>query len=159
MKKKKYSRRTDGSATYTKSGVYFVTICVKNRATVFGNIKSGKMVLSDIGIMVQEILKSLATVFQGCELDEFMVMPNHVHILLVIDREKKDSPELVELIDWFKKEAIEKISEVTKELSFFWERSFYQHHIKDNEHLKDVKLHIRNNPLEWELDKKNPDVM
>jgi putative transposase len=158
MKRKKYTRRNNGSSAYTKSGVYFVTICVKNNATVLGNIENGKMILSKEGEIVREILESVIKVFPGCVVDEYVVMPNHVHILFSIDREQKDSPGITQIIDWIKNETIQRFVVFTKEILFLWQRSFYQHQIKDNEHLLDIKNHIRNNPLEWEIDRTNPDV-
>ena len=69
---------------YASAGAYFVTICVQHRQPLFGTIVNQTMVLNDAGIMVQTIWESLPKWFPHIEMDEFVVMPNHFHGILVI---------------------------------------------------------------------------
>jgi len=66
---------------YSQSGYYFITVCTENRKCVFGNINSGKMILNECGIMIESIWQSLSKRFP-IVLDEFQIMPNHIHIII-----------------------------------------------------------------------------
>lgn len=71
---------------YAEAGAYFVTICVQGRECLFGRVVDGAMVLSDAGRVVDETLRRLPGRFPGMALDAFVVMPNHVHgIVLILD--------------------------------------------------------------------------
>ena len=69
---------------YTKNGMYFITICTHNRECLFGDVVGGVMELNDVGSVVQMVWKSLPSRFSGIELDQFVVMPNHVHGIIGI---------------------------------------------------------------------------
>ena len=69
---------------YSQAGLYFVTICCKNREYMFGNVKNGKMILNDAGKMVENEWLKLPKRFQNIELHEYTVMPNHFHSILEI---------------------------------------------------------------------------
>ena len=68
---------------YSKPGWYFVTICTQKREEVFGQIKYNKMILFDLGCLVKECLIGLKDRFD-IELDEYVIMPNHVHVVIKI---------------------------------------------------------------------------
>ena len=69
---------------YSRAGAYFVTICTQNRECLFGKIENGNMRLNDAGRMVQTTWNELAFRFAMVELDEFIIMPNHVHGVIVL---------------------------------------------------------------------------
>lgn len=69
---------------YSSQGHYFVTICAKDRASYFGRVIGGIVELSDIGGAAQECWKNIPAHFPHVELDEFVVMPNHVHGIIII---------------------------------------------------------------------------
>ena len=69
---------------YSQAGLYFITICVKNRQCLFGNIANGKMILNDAGRMVQNQWVKLCQRFKNIQLHEYIVMPNHFHAILEI---------------------------------------------------------------------------
>ena len=69
---------------YSQTGYYFVTICTRNRECVFSDVVDGKMKLSRIGQLVQIAWNDLLERFHNLELDEFAVMPNHVHGIIII---------------------------------------------------------------------------
>ncbi|HWP93781.1 MAG TPA: transposase [Thermodesulfobacteriota bacterium] len=77
---------------YSSFGHYFVTICTKNRECVFGEIAVGKMELSKIGEMVMQYWLEIPRQFHNVKLDEFVIMPNHVHGIVTIEkRNDKDA--------------------------------------------------------------------
>jgi REP element-mobilizing transposase RayT len=70
---------------YSQSGHYFVTICTKDREEWFGKIESGEMFLSPSGEVARDFWVEIPLHFQHTEIDEFSVMPNHVHGILIIE--------------------------------------------------------------------------
>lgn len=70
---------------YSKSGFYFVTICTKNREIIFGDIKNEKNILSPIGKIVKKEWLNTLKIRKNIRLDEFIIMPNHLHGIVVIE--------------------------------------------------------------------------
>lgn len=66
---------------YSRAGAYFITICTQNRECLFGNI----MVMNPAGTMIQTVWDEIPFHYTGTEIDEFVVMPNHIHGIVVID--------------------------------------------------------------------------
>jgi REP element-mobilizing transposase RayT len=77
---------------YSNNGAYFITICTQNREHFFGNIKNGIMQLSEIGKLAEQYWLEIPNHFPFVELGNFVVMPNHVHGILIIN--KIDNPTL-----------------------------------------------------------------
>jgi len=69
---------------YSQNGMYFVTICTKNRECLFGEILDGKMELNEYGQIATDCWKEIPKHFPSVEIDEFVVMPNHVHGIITI---------------------------------------------------------------------------
>ncbi|MBK9503284.1 MAG: transposase [Leptospiraceae bacterium] len=74
---------------YADNGYYFITICAKDREHFFGEIENGEMVLSEMGLIAKNIWSEVPKHFPHAELDEFIVMPNHVHGLLYLSGQEK----------------------------------------------------------------------
>jgi putative transposase len=70
---------------YSQPGAYFITMCAHNRECLFGDIIHEKMILNDAGIMTQTIWGEMPFHYKGIEIDEFVIMPNHVHGIVVIN--------------------------------------------------------------------------
>ena len=76
-----------GGVDYSGDGYYFVTICLKEREYLFGQIISGKMHMNEFGLIVQQCWDDLPNHYPNLRLDEFVVMPNHIHGIMVIDND------------------------------------------------------------------------
>lgn len=70
---------------YGRAGAYFITICTKNREHYFGEINDGKMILSPTGVIADLLWHEIPYHSQNVELDEFVVMPNHIHGILILN--------------------------------------------------------------------------
>lgn len=70
---------------YSKAGAYFVTVCAWNRECLFGEIKNGEILLNELGDMVMKCWDSIPTHFPHVERDEFIVMPNHIHGIIIMN--------------------------------------------------------------------------
>jgi len=83
---------------YAQPGAYAVTICSEKKQFLFGEIVGGKVVLNDLGRMVQNSWEQMPAHYPGCELDRFVVMPNHLHgIILITDVGAAPAPARVHL--------------------------------------------------------------
>jgi len=69
---------------YTQQGAYSVTICAQDRKCLFGDVKGDEMVLNDAGRMIKNNWNELSQRFPNIKLDEFIVMPNHLHGIIII---------------------------------------------------------------------------
>ena len=69
---------------YTQAGAYFVTICAQNRDCLFGDIVDDDMQLNDAGRMIQTVWAELPVHYPGVGIDTFVVMPNHIHGIIVL---------------------------------------------------------------------------
>jgi REP element-mobilizing transposase RayT len=85
MKERKLTRLK--GYDYSQSGYYFVTICTKDREEWFGRIEDGRMYLSTSGEIATDFWAEIPLHFQHIEADEFSVMPNHVHGILIIEED------------------------------------------------------------------------
>ena len=71
---------------YSSNGAYYITICIKNRKCVFGKKTNEKMILSDLGKTAENCWREIPRHFPFVKLDEFVIMPNHVHGIIVIEK-------------------------------------------------------------------------
>lgn len=71
---------------YSSDGLYFITICTKDRENFFGEIQNEQMILNEPGKIAEEYLNEIPNHFSQVEMDEFIVMPNHVHCILILDK-------------------------------------------------------------------------
>lgn len=164
---------------YSTPHWYYVTICTQNHRELFGEIIKGKMVLNEYGEIVQKQWIWLKEHYEYIDLDEFIVMPNHFHGILIIvgsgrdltknneRRKNRTSPDLslqksvkikplAELIGAFKTTSSKSIHRNGLP-NFSWQRSYYDHIIRDEKSLDNIRLYIRENSLSWETDINNPE--
>ena len=69
---------------YSHAGAYFVTVCTHDRACLFGDVVNGLMVLNDAGMIVKTSWDEIPAFYPGIDIDAFVVMPNHVHGVIII---------------------------------------------------------------------------
>jgi putative transposase len=155
---------------YSRSGWYFLTLCTKNRIEWFGDVTDGKMILNEYGRVAEEQWLWLARQYDHVKLDEFVIMPNHIHAILVIADEgvRRDNPGVVptgysrrhnllsKSVNAFKTTTSKLIHQHGLS-EFVWERSFYDHIIRKDESLRSIREYIANNPIRWHLDRDNPE--
>ncbi|HHB52599.1 MAG TPA: transposase [Saprospiraceae bacterium] len=79
---------------YRWAAAYFITICTKNRTCYFGDIVNGKMVLSNVGVLANVFLFEIKNHAKNVELGEFVIMPNHVHLILILNGNDTDMTDL-----------------------------------------------------------------
>jgi REP element-mobilizing transposase RayT len=90
IKERKMQRLKEFS--YSSDNFYFVTICCKDRIHFLGKIKENEMILNDFGKIVEFSWFDLPNHYSNCFLDEFVIMPNHIHGILIIDNNEPNKP-------------------------------------------------------------------
>ena len=75
---------------YSQSGCYFVTICTKNRIEHFGKIEDAKMILSQYGEIAERYWKEIPNYYKNGKIDEYIIMPNHIHGIMIINGNYND---------------------------------------------------------------------
>ena len=161
---------------YTQPGAYFITICAKDRDCVFGHVMDGSMHLNKVAQIVQEEWLGTAFIRREIDLDEFILMPNHVHGIVVIKDDAvgatgrsplrahsmpRSGPaprSLGSFVAGFKAGSTKRINQHRETPGVpVWQRNYYEHVVRDEEDLRRIQKYIANNPLAWETDKENPD--
>jgi putative transposase len=155
---------------YSQEGAYFVTVCVQGRLFLFGKIVDGNMQLNQAGQMMVSWWRELERKFPSVKIDEYhVVMPNHFHGIVYIPEQSAPmtkgghtGPPLQRIMQWFKTMTTNNYIHGVKEHNWqpfkeiLWQRSFYEHVIRDEPSLNRIREYIANNPLRWDLDRENP---
>jgi putative transposase len=134
---------------YASAGAYFVTVCARNRACVFGAVARDEMRPNRVGRIVQDSWTAIPTNFPTVRLDAFVVMPNHIHGIVWLSR-AGHAPPLPVVIGSFKSAASRAAGRA------LWQRSFFDRVIRDEKELRALRQYVAQNPLRWALDGENP---
>ncbi len=163
---------------YAAPGAYFVTIVTQGRCCLFGEIINGAMQLSGAGEAVKFWWFELKNKFAAVMTDEFVVMPNHFHgIILIADASvgadlyvgplnhptgAHTGAPLPTIVQWFKTMTTNEYIRGVKEFGWpsfrsqLWQRSYYEHIIRNPDSLNQIRQYVLDNPARWEFDRENP---
>ena len=144
---------------YGSDGYYFITICTKNKRHYFGEIIDGKMILSHIGVIANLLWYEIKNHTDNIELGEFIVMPNHIHGVLILNnnantveaRHASPLQQTISSIVGSYKSAVSKHAH-RLDFDFTWQRNFYDHVIRDEVSNQKIAEYVVNNPIKWEDD-------
>jgi len=167
---------------YSSPGAYFITICTKNREWLFGDVVQKSMFLNNNGKIVEKCWFDLPRHYENLELDQFVIMPNHVHGIMMIDIEtvpasrvetglkpvstetstakttdmdnrKKKPHGLFEFVRALKTFSARRINEHRKTYGKpVWQTRFYDRIIRDDNELYRIRNYIMDNPANWKND-------
>ena len=135
---------------YRRENYYFVTVCAHQKQCVFG--AAGKP--NVVGQMAAQGIEAIPEHFSGVVVDEYVIMPNHVHMILILPQGKSNLSSVVGSY----KSYVSKMFHMEHPGVPLWQRSFYDHVIRDEAAYLEIKRYIRENPLKWNLDEYNPNV-
>lgn len=174
----KYPERKQTRLTnydYSNNGWYFITICSYNRSNIFGeynknvgaalvSARNNNIILSIIGKFIDDQWNNIPDQYKNIELDQYIIMPNHIHGILIIDNRAQTSsaPTISQIIRSFKSKCTNEYLNYLKQNNIqmtvdIWQRSFRDHIIRDEKSLHKIREYIRANPLTWDKDENNPD--
>ena len=168
---------------YSQVGAYFVTICTHDKKCLLGDVVDGVVELSPIGKTALKFWLEIPKHSENVRLDEFTVMPNHIHGIVTIQNigiqgdnaaprrgvllnapntsrnyYSQISPRknTLSVVVRTYKSALTRWCRHNNYAYFRWQRNYYEHVIRDEEDLNQIREYIINNPLKWDLDKDNP---
>jgi len=170
---------------YAQAAVYFVTICTHENRCVLGRVVGDAIVLSASGEVAQACWCAIREHSPDVFLDEFALMPNHLHGLLalgVASPAKRDTPYRVDpllpssrtvtptpalqpdsvsaLMGSFKSAVTRQVNRAKGTPGApLWHRNYYERIVRDDKELKAVREYIRGNPIRWSLDRLNPNSL
>lgn len=130
---------------YTNENYYFITICTHHRKCLFG-IGEQKTTL---GKIAQEHIKNIASHYESVIVDKAVVMPNHIHMILVLQRNGVIGAE--QIIAQYKAGVSREARKIIPDIQI-WQRSFHDHIIRDEQGYQKIWQYIENNPQKWEED-------
>ena len=145
--------RLDGY-DYSRAGAYFVTICVKDRhEMLWMPTPAGAHIvrppLSDIGEIVEKTIENIPQIYENVRIDKYVIMPNHIHIIMVIDYNHGRTmcaPTVSRVVKQCKEH-------VTKQIGFsMWQKSYHDHIIRSEAEYQKIWQYIDENPAKWQED-------
>jgi REP element-mobilizing transposase RayT len=168
---------------YSQEGAYFITICTQNRQCLFGEIVDGEIMLNKFGELVKSEWQKTGIIRPNIIIDAFIIMPNHLHGILIINDDfccrdtlqrvstigrktnennqieqfgkptKNSIPTIVRL---FKSITTKQINQIRQTPGIpVWQRNYYEHIIRDTYDLSRIRHYIANNPKNWKNDEYN----
>ncbi|MBU7586616.1 MAG: transposase [Nostoc sp. TH1S01] len=167
---------------YSQNGWYFVTICTYERQWLFGDVVNSQVHLSEIGKIAAKFWAEIPQHSQNTYIDAYVIMPNHVHGIIVIDNPEcrdvacnvstlgddfddtdvyrnlsKISPKAGSLSVVIRsyKSAVTRWCNMNGYPNFAWQQRFFDHIIRADHSLDKIREYIINNPQKWEYDKNN----
>lgn len=155
---------------YSGGGIYFVTILTKDRKCCLSEIKDYGAVLLEPGKIVDRFWNELTIRYQDIILDEYIVMPNHLHGIICIagDEAIHELPlqntagrrkmMLSKMVGYFKMNSAKEINTIQGSAgSPFWHRNYFERIIRNEKELNNVRQYIHYNPAKWQMDYENPE--
>ena len=136
---------------YSQNNFYFVTICTGNKKHLFGMGEH----LTDYGKCVEKCLNKINAVFSAVQLDKYVIMPNHIHAILVIEQNPAARmyacPTLGTVVGNYKAAVSREIHQIDPN-QIVWQSRYYDHVIRNQQDYDAVWRYIDENPAKWESD-------
>ncbi len=155
---------------YTTPWWYYVTICTYEHKYYFGNVNESMMVLNNAGKIAEDCWVKIPEHFYNVELDYYVFMPNHLHGIIIINKQEEVAAQYIEPLE--KERRYQNIvkgslgsiirsykAAVTREClrckitDFKWQRNYYERIIRNEKELYNIIRYIEQNPLKWEYEK------
>ncbi|MGN0572506.1 MAG: transposase [Acutalibacteraceae bacterium] len=141
---------------YSSCGAYFVTLCTKDKKKLFWNsvgancVRPNEPPLSEIGKIVDYEINKISTIYNAVVIDKYVVMPNHIHMIIMILADEYGRPQVAPTVSRLVKQFKGSIS---KQVGFpVWQRSYHDHIIRNQSDYDEIWQYIDENPLKWQLD-------
>ncbi len=160
---------------YTQPGAYFVTIVVKDRICLFGDVVDSEMQLSELGLLVDCEWNRIQKRFERVVLDVYGIMPDHFHGIIIINDPGRGTgvnpPRAPTPVEQFGKPVSGSIPTIVRSFKSsvtyqarargmypdgdIWQRNYYERVIRNEQELDRIRLYIQNNPLSWSINLRN----
>ncbi len=147
---------------YAEVGVYFITICTKNRECLFGDVINREIVLNEFGKIVENGINNIKCHYENVDVDSHIIMPNHLHLIISINPTERINPfptvDIPNIIGKFKAGVTRNIGNafMRSDMGGIWQKSYHDHIIRNEKDYFRIKEYIQNNPSSWQNDCHNP---
>jgi len=170
---------------YSREGAYFLTLCIENRHEILSQIVGAgfsrplettlpneinvspnetitvQLSLSPYGNIVERYIKQINIKYPHADIDKYVIMPNHVHMILVISNDTGSGREnpaptvtVSSIVGWLKYHTTVEMNDLNGgTIEKIWQRSYHDHIIRNKNEHEEIWQYIENNPLKWEQDK------
>ena len=168
---------------YAGNGIYFITLVINYRDCLFGKINNSNMIFSEMGKIVYKEWYRSFNIRKELYLDEFIVMPNHIHAIIILKKQNSNnstikthdrsnvkhskfyrkSKSISSFIAGYKSSTVSLIDDFIDKnnikmgkfnrYNHLWQPNYYDHIIRDENEYRQIKYYIKNNPKNWEEDK------
>ena len=143
---------------YSQNGAYFITICTHERRKILSTIVGdGFPVPKPCGIIAEKFIAQISEKYPSVNVDRYVIMPDHIHLLLRFELDNgtgNPSPTLGNVIGWYKYQVTKEINwQLKTQGDKFFQRSYYDHVIRNQKDYDEIWQYIENNPRKWFLDK------
>jgi len=142
---------------YSTPGAYFITVCTANRERIFWSDRRGELrspanvTLSDIGIIVDNEIQKLNAVYDAVHIDKYCIMPDHIHFIISINTDENGRTQFAPTISRVMKQFK---GSITKQVGRpIWQKSFYDHGIRNQQDYDEIWQYIEINPLKYALNR------
>jgi putative transposase len=152
---------------YRTGGHYFITICTIGRMPILGECLGDSVLLSPLGDIVRKCWRLIPQFNSHIDLDEFVVMPNHVHGILYLNEMTRSDElpkrcsvnslrgSLASVLCSFKSASTKEFRKASGRRDDVWQGGYYEHIIRNDKSLQNIRAYIQNNPTLWHLDELN----
>jgi len=152
---------------YSQVGAYFITVCTKNRECFFGEIENGEITLNEYGMIVEKEWLRTEKMRSNIQMDKYIVMPNHFHGIIIINTNCRGGVTpplrkytLGQIVAYFKYQTTKQINQIRNTTGIpVWQRNYYDHIIRNEKALENIRWYIEGNPVLWEYDHENPNCL
>ena len=129
---------------YATQNYYFITVCTHQKSCIFGKPEQ----LNDNGMCVQACINTIEKVFKNIRVDNSVVMPNHIHLILAAG---ENAPNINTVIGQLKSAVTKQIHKSKPDLQI-WQRSFHDHIIRNQQSYEKIWNYVQYNALKWKED-------
>ena len=145
MKHKKRRRLKDFD--YSSNGAYFITFCTFDKVNQFwtedGFTNLQDITLSSFGKIMQTAIENIPSIYPNVSVDQYVIMPNHVHMILVLSDAQTSVPVIINQLK----------RNVTKQIGYsIFQRSYHDHIIRNQADYEKIREYIEDNPRKWNED-------
>lgn len=152
---------------YSQEGYYFITICTQGRRKMLSEIKNEncrngfyarpKITLYKFGKIIKDEIEKINEKYENIKINEYIIMPNHIHMIIEIRAGTRPAPTLNDIIRNFKSmTTLRYIKNIKKNFEKrVWQRNYYEHIIRNEKELYATIEYIKYNPINWDNDPLN----
>ena len=126
---------------YTTENYYFITICTKDKQCIFG--APGQ--LNEFGRIAKEQIEKIISYYKGVSVDSYIIMPNHLHAIIVLNGTQKS---ISEIVGSYKAGVTREIRKTAPEMTV-WQRSFHDHVIRNDAQYRKISEYVKYNDQKW----------